>query len=411
MKNLKEININKIVDYIASGEKACSDKNIGIECEHFITDKNGEAVSFYGERGVESILYELSDFYQQKVFSEGHLVGLSDGILYITLEPSAQLEVSIIPFDDINKIKDIYFDFKDKVINILNKYGYSLLNSGYQIKSKVKDLDLIPKSRYRLMDKYFSEKGYNAAYMMRASASVQVNIDYSDELDFKNKYRLANLLSPLFYLITDNSAVFEGDVYNKNALRSYIWQNVDDSRCGIRNFCSYKEYAQWLYETEPIFISQNDDDIFCGNLKNCEIFRDKELTIEEIKHISSMVFPDIRVKQFIEIRPGDSMPPEFMFAYAALIKGIFYNSVAVESLNSMWENVNTSEIQDQILKIQDSGFNCKYLGVDIKELLQLLFNFSENYLDDSESLLLKPLKELSLKFNSPKHCCKAEVTI
>lgn len=390
-------NINRIADYIASGSKKSSSKNIGIECEHFITERGGKAVPFFGDTGVENILKELSCHYGNKVCSSGHLIGLDDGRVYITLEPAAQIETSIVPCAEIEDIKNLYMSFNERINNILLKYSYTLVTSGYQPFSKAEELTLIPKERYYLMDEYFKSVGTNAMWMMRGSASVQVNIDYFDETDFSEKYRLANLLSPLFYLITDNADVFEGKKYSGFSARSMIWQNVDGKRCELsaeafdKGF-GFKEYAEWVCSVPPIFIMNGDSCIKTGKKTAEQIFDGREINEGEIKHILSMVFPDIRAKQFIEIRCGDSMPPEFMLSYAALIKGLFYNCDALGYFNNLFKNVKYRDICRVKKDIQKNGFKSDYFGCDIKKLTKKAFSYAEEGLESSEKDFLRPLK-------------------
>lgn len=411
MKDFKSININRIIDYISDGIKTDVCKNIGLECEHIITDKNNNSVSFYGFNGIELILSDLAVFYPIKTYSDGYLVGLNDGEVFITLEPAAQIEVSIIPLDNILKIRNLYQTFTDRIGLILDKFGYKLLNVGYHPCAKSDELDLIPKERYRLMDKFFLNKGFNPRYMMRGSASVQINIDYFSEKDFCEKLRLANILTPLFYLITDNSLLFEGSEYEGFSARSFAWENVDDSRCGCFDFNSFEDYARWLYSVEPIFIRKNSEDIYTGRLSNEDIFCNDELTDDDIGHIMSMVFPNVRVKRFIEIRAADSMPENLMFAYSALIKGLFYNPEAVSRLNYLFEFVNTSDMTEQIKLIQKFGFNCKYFGFDLNMIIKDVFNSATEALSPEETEILQPLKQLAFENKAPKHCHMSEVTI
>ena len=411
MKDFTTLNINKITDYISSGIKKTPGKCIGVECEHIITDKKNQPVSFYGEKGIEQILKELSAFYPLETYSDGCLVGLNDSRVYITLEPAAQIEVSIIPLERIADIESLYLEFVSRITAVLEKYGYILQNVGYHLAAKADDLQLIPKERYRLMDSYFISKGYKPRYMMRGSASVQVNIDYFSERDFAGKFRLANLLSPLFYLITDNSKIFEGEEFQGFSARSFAWENVDDSRCGFNNFSSFKEYSQWLYSTEPIFIQRDGKDVFCPDMNNEEIFRSVAVTDDDIAHIMSMVFPNVRVKRFIEIRAADSMPAKFMLAYASLVKGLFYSPEAVSALNSMFEFVDTDDMYSQIKLIRSKGFECDYFGYDMKTVIEKVFFFAEAGLDDEEISVIEPLKQLAFSFTTPKQLQKPEVTI
>ncbi len=411
MNDFTSLNIKKITDFASSGIKTIPEKRVGVECEHIITDDNYQAVSFYGGSGIEEVLEELSEFYPHKTYSDGYLVGLNDGKVYITLEPAAQLEVSIIPLESLKEIKLLYLQFVSNAEKIFNKYGYKLLNVGYHPTAKADDLPLIPKERYRLMDSYFSSKGNKPRYMMRGSASVQVNIDYFSEEDFARKFRLANILTPLFYLITDNSCAFESEPFNGFSARSYAWENVDDSRCGFLDFSTFEEYAQWIYSTEPVFIQKDGKDVFCPDMNNAEIFSNKEITADDIAHIMSMVFPNVRVKRFIEIRAADSMPCDFMLAYAALIKGLFYSSDAVIKLNHMFDFVSTDDMLAQIKLIRSKGFNCDYYGYDMKTVIEKVFRFAQAGLSDGESLILEPLKQTALSFTTPKQLQKPEVTI
>lgn len=411
MTDYKAKNIKKITDYISSGIKEIYGKNIGVECEHIITTEDKQPVSFYGESGINAVLEELAEFYPQKTFSDGHLVGLNDGNVFITLEPAAQLEVSIIPLESIEKIEGLYLNFLNRIKKILSRYSYEILNVGYHPSAKADELPLIPKERYRLMDSYFISKGNRPRYMMRGSASVQVNIDYFSEDDFIKKFRLANLLSPLFYLITDNAEIFEAEKFNGFSARSLAWENVDNSRCGFLDFSSFEEYSQWVYSSEPVFIQDNGKDIFCPDMNNEIIFKNRELSDDDISHIMSMVFPNVRVKRFIEIRAADSLPCDLMLSYASLIKGLFYNPEAVDNLNSLFEFVTMYDMYSQIELIRKHGFNCKYYGFDMKTVIQKVFSFAQDGLDDDEKHFLDPLKQAALQYITPKQLLKPEVTV
>lgn len=417
MSNYTNANIKKIEEFILTGCKQSGERNIGIECEHFIVDKNGRAVSYYGENSVESIMNQLSLFYPNKEYSEGHLIALNDGVVFITLEPAAQIETSIIPGSDLFKIRDEYQKFVSRITAILESFSYSLLSLGYQPKSKADDLRIIPKERYKLMDSYFKSKGTNARWMMRGSASVQANIDYFDSADFSLKYKITALLAPLFYLITDNACVFEGERYSGRSARSFIWQNVDDSRCKLPEAVfnagfTAESYAKWIYSTEPIFIIDNNGKVkSTGFDSNEKLFFYREITTQEIKHIMSMVFPNVRVKQFIEIRTGDSMAPEYSFAYTAMIKGLFYNKSVLKELESILSVVSYQEYSSLTANLREFGFNAEYAGMSVKTLMKMLFSFAKENLTDEEKKMLEPLEALSYSEKTPKSAYCQEVYI
>lgn len=413
MKDFTSKNIKKIADYISSGCKDEFCENVGIECEHLIVDSDAQAVSFYEENGIEAILHELAHIYPERTYSGGHLVGLGGGRAYITLEPGAQIELSIENSDDLDAIRKEYANFIFNLKSAADKYNYKILNTGYQPRTRAKDIKIIPKTRYELMDKYFASKGNDAQWMMRASASTQISVDYYDEEDFGRKYRVAYALMPIFYLITDNAPYFEGEKYDGFSLRSFIWQNVDDSRCLIPDIpfdeISFYSYAKWIYTREPIYIIANGREIPCGRKTAKEIYSAKEITDEEIAHLLSMVFPDIRVKRFLEIRPGDSMPKDYLLAYAALIKGIFYNDTALIILENIFDFMTAQDIEQGVENIRRSGFEAEYYNFTVKDITALMFELCESGLSKREIQILEPLKNAALNCKTVRQAVGAEV--
>lgn len=393
------MNIKKIADYIRSGSK--QDLKIGIEIEHFIVDSNHKSVSYYGNKGVGEILNSISQFFSEKFYSKGNLIALSNGNYHLTLEPAAQLEISIEPQDSIDKLKSYYSDFLDIINPVLTKLGYQLITMGYQPKSCVNDLELIPKDRYLFMDKYFENTGKYGKNMMRGTASTQVSIDYTNETDCITKFKLANILSPLFAMLCDNSAVFEGQKYNGRMLRTHIWDDLDDDRCGIFKFCTDKDfslskYAQTIYNLPSILIHNGSENIYTSNQKICDIYNSKEMSIEDIEHVLSMFFYDVRLKKYIEIRPADSMPIDFSLSYAAFIKGIFENcSLIYACING--DDISYSDIENAKSELINFGFDAKVYGQNAGKFLNFLAKISCKALPKSEQQYLNPILSLISK--------------
>lgn len=390
------MNIQKIANYICSGAK--KSENIGLEVEHFIVDNNNKAVSFYGEYGVCNILERISEFFDVKTYSGEYLISLANDDYCLTLEPAAQLEISIKPCKTISEVQHCYNDFLQLISPILLQYGYKLATLGYQPSDKVDNLPLIPKKRYEFMDEYFKATGKYGKNMMRGTASAQVSIDYSDEKDCMLKLRLANALSPIFAMITDNSPVFEGKPYNGRMLRTEIWSSVDSQRCGIipnsmsKDF-SFKKYAEYIMGTPAILIEEDDGTIYTGNKKISEIYSNKTLTSHEIEHILSMFFPDVRLKTYIEIRPADSMPIEYTLSYAAFVKGIFLqpNSIC-EYLNL--DNISEADIVNAKQELMCNGFKAVVYGKNINDILDFLLKNIRQSLTADDYEYLTPIKNI-----------------
>ena len=398
------MNTEKIAAYIRSGAKSA--ENIGIEIEHFIVDKNNSSVSYYGECGVGKILTELSEAFDNRSYSEGQLIGLSNGRWHLTLEPAAQLEISIEPCEYIDEIESCYNDFLEMINPVLDKYGYRLLCIGYQPSDKVDELDLIPKRRYELMDRYFADTGIYGRNMMRGTASTQVSIDFTDEVDCIKKFRLANILVPLLALITDNSPIFEGKPYNGRMIRTTIWNSVDNARCGIVPggadvYFSFKKYAEYIMNVPPIFIERDGASVYTVSKRLKEIYDDHEMTESEIEHALSMVFPDVRLKQYIEIRPADSMPINYALSYAAFVKGIF------NSLDAVYRYLNVDEITDSDVmyakeELIAHGFNACVYNKRASDIYEFLFMSALTSLSSRDRCYLSEIKELIFSKQTPK---------
>lgn len=384
--NIYKQNIHSITEYLKKGCKDTNQGAVGVEIEHFVCNKNGECMPY--RNGVEYIMEKIAPHFKKHIYSEGFLIGLSCDDYHITLEPGAQIEISIMPSSDLAKIEGIYNNFLSIVNPVLEEKGYRLVCTGYLPIQKAEQISLIPKKRYEFMDMYFKSTGICGKNMMRGTASTQVSIDFTNEDDCIKKLKYANILSPILALICDNSPIFEGKPFIANTLRSYIWNNVDNERCGIVDCNSFEEYAEYIYNSPAILISKNNDFSFTGSKKICDIYNDTILTEPEIEHLLSMFFPDVRLKQYLEIRPADSMPIKYVLAYSALIKGLFKNS------NQIFNNISTEQIEDAKKQIILHGFYGDVYGIKAYKAAELIYETSYNNLSEKDRTYLSVLKEI-----------------
>ena len=328
MDNFRK-NKENIIQYLKSGCKnADMPMHFGVELEHFVVKKDTkEAVSYYGESGIESILMQLMPLYKESAYSEGHLIALGREGIALSLEPAAQLEVSISPQTDVKTIRTIYEQFVRDITPILEKNSYEMVTYGYQPKSRVEDLELLPKPRYRFMDAYFAKIGQYGRRMMRGTAATQVSIDYYSEEDFSDKYRIAYALKEILAYFCSNSPVYEGNGYNGFGLRDEIWSKTDARRVDVTPFMidgtmSFEDYADFVLQT-PVIVNKEGTEEYYDERTIGEIAKERIFSKEELSHVLSMVFPMIRAKHFLEIRYADSMPMERVLKYVLILKGLF----------------------------------------------------------------------------------------
>ena len=320
------IDVQAVEQFLRNG---CSDASegirLGFEIEHFIVDPaTKQSVTYYGEAGIEALLRRLigriAPAPEDVVWSEGHILGFSVPDYAITLEPAAQLEISVRPVRDVFTFRGIYDGFRAELDPVLADMGYGIVTQGYQPASKTADLPLIPKERYRLMDAHFAQIGESGRHMMRGTASTQVSIDYFSEEDFKCKYRLAYRLREALADLTDNVPVFEGEPNTLPRRRLEIWKGVDPVRDDVAPFMKggtidFASYARFVAQAPAIVPAHGEP---------------------EVEHAMSMVFPDIRAKHYLEIRVGDSMPADAVMAYGIVIRNLFADAERTQAFMHGW---------------------------------------------------------------------------
>jgi len=328
--------LEAFIRYFNDGCKAPGQFRTGFELEHFIVDRERRNVNYSQPGGAEQLLGELAPRFPERTAENGRLLGLSDGGMAISLEPGGQLEVSIAPKAGIEEARAAYRRFRALVDPALKKYNHRLLQRGYLPVSKVRDIELIPKERYRRMDAHFRETGSMGLHMMRGTAACHVSIDYADETDFVEKYRCARLLGPVLAYMSSNTPVFEGRPNRNKLIRAKIWRNVDSIRCDVPGIFDegfgFEAYARFV-------------------LRAPEILRESCVQ-ERVPLYLSLVFPEVRLRQYIELRAADSMAEGKAFAYMALVKGLFADMPRVSALLSGCEHSAAAVLaaQDAIMK-------------------------------------------------------------
>lgn len=378
---------DSLIDYMMEGMKEQHLHVIGMEAEHFILrEDTREAVPYSGESGIGELLYRLMEKVpESKPLPGDDMLGFTAPDYAITLEPAAQLEISVNATEDIGKINRIYNDFLGILAEVLSSYGYVYLTVGTQPVSKVRMLNLIPKERYFLMDRYFAGTGNGGIEMMRGTCSVQVSIDYFSEEDFRNKIQAVSFYTPLFKLLSDNSAVFEGNEIKGHLARTDIWNRTDKSRCGVlpgifKRDYGFGDYADFLLDMPLIFTQNEDGAVYTGNRTVREIYNERCPVKEEVIHIQSMAFPDVRVKQYLEIRAADAMPEEYAIAYCALVKGLLYSD---EGISYAADRIRESELTEQDIRDSEQslmryGWDGEVYGEPVKKAVDNMLYIAKN---------------------------------
>ncbi|MDR0350428.1 MAG: hypothetical protein LBH64_02620, partial [Coriobacteriales bacterium] len=419
--------VRAIAEHIARGAEPDRSGRVGLELEHFIVRAQDDSSIPYrddpltGALGLSGILEALAPFYDEQVFepqADGskQLIGLARRCSTLTLEPGAQLEISISPLRRIADVQAVYQAFRRELDPLLDSLGYQTRELGYRPTACARDIPLIPKERYRLMDAHFSTTGQHGLCMMRATAATQVSIDYRDERDAVRKFRLANALSPLFAFITDNSPIFEGMPIGsgvrtpsglalpKRMVRMAVWDDVDAQRSGTAPHTfdedfGFDAYARAILGAQAIFTTEDDgaggrQNVSQGARSFAEALAGREPDLREIEHILSLFFFDARFKTYVEIRAADSLPPDYAFAFAALVKGLFYDDGILDELAAELASVDAKDIAEAKAALRARAWEALVYGRPVTEWLDGLIERALCTLDEDDRRYLEPLAQL-----------------
>ena len=395
-----EAKLEKIVKFIKSGEKDEADFRVGFEAEHFIIDKDSmETLTYFEEGGIRESLEEIEDLGYEASYEGENIMGLSGDGFDISIEPAAQFEVA---FNSKKTVDELFEDYKRvmaEIVPIFDKKDELIAQVGYQPKTKIENLPFIPKERYKFMSQYFTEYGGSSPFnMMKGSASLQVAVDYKDEEDFMKKFFVANAISTFLYTTFDNAYIFEGEVYEKHNLRQSIWDDCDKKRSGMYDFAfdrdlSYKSYAKKILDTDGIFYNKDGEDIYTGNKKLVDMF-DEDSSDAMVNHALSIVFPDVRVKTYIEVRMPDNVAYPYNFAAVALIKNIFYDKEVLDYVYEILSDMTYEVAEDLKEAASIDGLETAYKDKKIYEwMLDIISKITEDreYIDPIKDLLEKQM--------------------
>lgn len=403
---------DSIVRYIRDGESVS--QGLGLEIEHFVVNDAGVQIEFHE---VSSIIEKMAGILNAKIiYMDGYPVGYVTDDYSITLEPACQFEISINPYSDIETIKSIYEDFVTLWTPVLKARGYHLETGGNLplVEQGVIDPDdiaLSPKKRYKYMDSYFRHSGKYGKYMMRASASTQVSVDFRSEEDMVRKLNILQKISPVLMIAmenkTDPDSTLKEHPDKPHLFRIQEWDDLDPSRTGfyphsLEEGFGYDSVADTILHTPLILLtddgvttdvgSETAEDLFARGLireETLDITRERSL----IEHFISMGFFHYRVKKYIEIRVADSVPLDRALGYVAILKGIVYSDDNLSALEKELADVDTAEkIQQAVEDIERDGYNAVVYGRKATEWAAHLYELALDKLPDTDKEYLENVR-------------------
>jgi len=336
--------------YMEQGCKPKSRWSIGTEHEKFgwLTDSRAP-LPYAGDRSISALFAGLEARYGWAPAREGaNVIGLTRGDANISLEPGGQFELSGGMMPDLHAGAAELQTHLDEVASIAGPMGVRFMGIGAAPEWTADEMPVMPKGRYRLMTDYMGRVGTHGTQMMYRTCTVQVNLDYGSEADMVQKLRVSLALQPVATALFASSPFFEGKPNGHRSWRSRIWRGLDDARTGMLPFAfqpgfGFQEYVDWVLDV-PMYFVYRDGKYVNALGQSFRAFMKGELpalpgekpTLSDWADHMTTVFPEARVKRYIEMRGADCGDQAHINALPAFWVGLMYDQTA---LDAAWDLV------------------------------------------------------------------------
>ena len=411
---------NDLVAWIAQGEKPHSAFRLGTEHEKFPFYRSDLApVPYDGERGgIRRLLDGMSWLLGWEPIMEGdHPIGLADvtGGGAISLEPGGQFELSGAPVETLHQTRDELNAHLAQIRQLAEPLGIGFLSLGHSPKWTLQQTPMMPKSRYKIMRDYMPKVGTRGRDMMFRTSTVQVNLDFSSERDMVQKLRVSLALQPVATALFAASPFTEGKLNGFKSMRSEIWRDTDNNRAGMLAFAfedgmGYERYVDWALDVPMYFVKRGPvyhdvsgssfRDLLKGDLAAAP---GEQATLADWANHMGTLFPEVRLKRYMEMRGADAGPAANLVALSAFWTGLLYDQAALDQawqLVKGWSAAERQKLRDDVpamgLEAEIGGRSVAEIAADVLKLARL--GLARRGLTDTsgcdETRFLDPLDEI-----------------
>ena len=364
---------DSLIQWLAQGETPLEEAKIGVEHEKFCFVADDHApygyspIAYDGDTGIQELLNRIATLQKaEKITEQGKIIGLKYDGASVTLEPAGQLELSGAPLQCLHQCRDELMKHLHHTRVVGEELGIHMVGLGFNPVAERKDVHWMPKGRYDIMGRYMQKVGTLGVDMMTRTCTVQVNLDYQSEQDMIEKMRISMALQPMVTALFANSPLVHGKPNGYQSYRSHIWTDTDPDRCGILPFVFEQNfgYERWIdYVLDvPMYFLYRDGvyhdvaglsfrDFMNGDLQG---FKGETPTLKDWEDHCTTNFPEVRLKQFIEMRGADSGCRDSLMALPAFWVGLLYNpDIQKQCLDLIqsWTVSDISAMRDAVPKM------------------------------------------------------------
>ncbi len=425
-------------------EQGCKDKadwRIGTENEQFIFSMTELVRAPYeGKRGIEALLTAFINDGWQPIIEHDRVISVTNGKAFLTLEPAGQFELSGATLKTLHENLGELHSYHKQLYGHLKVLGLGLLSQGLDPKTKREDMPWMPKGRYKIMRDYMPKRGDHGLDMMTATCTVQANLDYGSEEDCGKKMRVAYALQPLVTAMFANSPIFRGQLTGFKSFRAHIWSDTDPDRSGLLPFIfnepfTFEKYVDYALDVPMYFVyrdgiyhnhaGQSFRDFMAGKLPG----REGEIPLmKDFEDHLTTVFPEVRLKQYIETRGADGGSVSHMEALSAFWTGLLYDQDTLDEAYELTRDWSFEECLQLKADATRSGLEAKFRGQPLDVTASVFVNLAKQGLinrgcknggGQDETIYLSYLENLISKKQCPadaliwefKELCQLDVDL
>jgi glutamate--cysteine ligase len=384
---------DQLVEYLAEGCKPRDKWRIGTEHEKFpFYEADNSPVPYGGKRGIRALLEGMQGMLGwDPIMDAGNIIGLVEptGQGAISLEPGGQFELSGAPLETIHQTCREGNAHLAQLREIAGPLGIRFLGMGGSPKWRLSETPRMPKSRYEIMTAYMPKVGRHGLDMMYRTCTIQVNLDFESEADMRRKMQVSLKLQPLSTALFASSPFTEGRPNGLQSWRGEIWRDTDNQRAGLLPFCfspdfGFADYVDWALDVPMYFLIRDGRyhdvthvtfrQFMDGALRNS--VPDGLPTLGDWTNHLSTLFPDVRLKRFLEMRGADGGPWRRICALPAFWVGLLYDAEALDAAEAFTRDWTYEDVRAMRDDVPVKGLAAEVAGQDLREVARDVLSIS-----------------------------------
>ncbi|THD58828.1 glutamate--cysteine ligase [Phenylobacterium sp.] len=378
----RPLTFEDLVAWFAKGSKPKDQWRCGAEHEKFVFRLGSHEPVPYEPQGIKALLDGMTRFGWAPVLEAGHVIALERGKANVSLEPGGQFELSGAPLETIHDICEETGQHLQEVKVVADELGLGFLGLGFTPVWRRDQVPVMPKGRYKIMREYMPKVGGLGLDMMFRTCTVQANLDFGSEADMAAKFRTSLALQPIATALFANSPFIEGKPSGFVSARANVWTDTDADRTGMLAFVfqdgfGFETYARYALDVPMYFVKRGDRYIDVAG-RSFRDFMDGKLpelpgerpTIKDWADHTTTIFPEVRLKQYLEMRGADSGPWSRLCALPALWMGVFYDSAALAAawdLCKAWKIDDHERLREDVARL---GLKAEIAGRSVQAVAQ-----------------------------------------